>query len=62
LNDERVGAMNEEQHELLNHIKEDSDRLLKITSELLDLSQVETGNLKLAFAMYQTRRNCSICH
>lgn len=51
LNDERVGAMNEEQHELLNHIKEDSDRLLKITSELLDLSQVETGNLKLTFAV-----------
>ncbi|WP_406823789.1 ATP-binding protein [Pedobacter sp. KACC 23697] len=51
LNDERVGTMNEEQHELLNHIKEDSDRLLKITSELLDLSQVETGNLKLTFAL-----------
>jgi len=51
LNDERVGMMNEEQHELLNHIKEDSDRLLKITSELLDLSQVETGNLKLTFAI-----------
>jgi len=51
LNDERVGTMNEEQGELLNHIKEDSDRLLKITSELLDLSQVETGNLKLTFAL-----------
>ncbi|MDQ0637868.1 NtrC-family two-component system sensor histidine kinase KinB [Pedobacter sp. W3I1] len=51
LNDERVGGMNEEQHELLNHIKEDSDRLLKITSELLDLSQAETGNLKLTFAI-----------
>ncbi|MEH3112854.1 HAMP domain-containing sensor histidine kinase [Pedobacter terrae] len=51
LNDERVGMMNQEQHELLNHIKEDSDRLLKITSELLDLSQVETGNLKLTFAL-----------
>ncbi|WP_316845444.1 ATP-binding protein [Pedobacter psychrodurus] len=51
LNDTRVGDMNEEQHELLNHIKEDSDRLLKITSELLDLSQVETGNLKLSFAL-----------
>jgi NtrC-family two-component system sensor histidine kinase KinB len=51
LNDTRVGDMNEEQHELLNHIKEDSDRLLKITSELLDLSQVETGNLKLTFAL-----------
>ncbi len=51
LNDERVGMMNEEQHELLHHIKEDSDRLLKITSELLDLSQVETCNLKLNFAL-----------
>ena len=47
LNDERVGVMNEEQNQLLNHIKEDSDRLLKITSELLDLAQVETGNLQL---------------
>ena len=51
LNDARVGTMNEEQHELLTHIQEDSDRLLKITSELLDLSQVETGNLKLTFAI-----------
>ncbi|NTE00794.1 PAS domain-containing protein [Agrobacterium tumefaciens] len=51
LSDERVGAMNEEQNQLLTHIKEDSDRLLKITSELLDLSQVETGNLKLTFAI-----------
>jgi len=51
LNDERVGSMNEEQVQLLTHIKEDSNRLLKITSELLDLSQVETGNLKLTFAI-----------
>lgn len=51
LNDERVGRMNEEQIQLVNHIKEDSDRLLKITSELLDLAQVETGNLKLTFAL-----------
>jgi len=51
LSDERVGMMNEEQNQLLTHIKEDSDRLLKITSELLDLSQVETGNLKLTFAI-----------
>jgi len=47
LNDERVGLMNEEQNQLVNHIKEDSERLLKITSELLDLAQVETGNLQL---------------
>ncbi len=47
LGDERVGAMNQEQSELVKHIKEDSERLLKITSELLDLAQVETGNLQL---------------
>lgn len=50
LGDKRVGEMNREQNELVQHIQEDSDRLLKITSELLDLSQVESGNLKLTFA------------
>ncbi len=49
MNDERVGVMNAEQTELVHHIKEDCDRLLKITSELLNLAQVETGNLQLKF-------------
>jgi signal transduction histidine kinase len=49
LDDERVGGMNPEQKELVQHIKEDCGRLLKITSELLDLAQVETGNLQLNF-------------
>ncbi|MES2419137.1 MAG: ATP-binding protein [Bacteroidota bacterium] len=49
LNDDRIGALNEEQRQLIKHIEEDSDRLLKITSELLDLAQVETGNLQLNF-------------
>lgn len=49
LEDERVGAVNTEQNNLINHIKEDTNRLLKITGELLDLSQVETGNLQLSF-------------
>lgn len=47
LDDHRVGKMNDEQQQLVTHIKEDSDRLLKITSELLNLAQVETGNLHL---------------
>ncbi|WP_316767633.1 ATP-binding protein [Pedobacter frigiditerrae] len=51
LGDKRVGEMNREQHDLIQHIQEDSDRLLKITSELLDLSQVESGNLKLSFVL-----------
>ncbi|WP_017259918.1 HAMP domain-containing sensor histidine kinase [Pedobacter arcticus] len=50
MDDERVGQMNTEQKQLVQHIKEDCNRLLKITSELLDLAQVETGNLQLHFA------------
>lgn len=47
LDDERIGKMNEEQKKLVMNIRDDSQRLLKITGELLDLSQVETGNIKL---------------
>jgi NtrC-family two-component system sensor histidine kinase KinB len=47
LDDIRVGSMNEEQKQLVEHIKDDCSRLLKITSELLNLAQVETGNLQL---------------
>ncbi|GGH08349.1 HAMP domain-containing sensor histidine kinase [Mucilaginibacter phyllosphaerae] len=49
LNDQRVGTINAEQEQLINHINDDNDRLLKITSELLELSQVETGNIQLNF-------------
>jgi signal transduction histidine kinase len=49
LDDARIGGMNGEQKELIQHIKEDCARLLKITSELLNLSQVETGNIQLNF-------------
>ena len=49
MKDERIGHINNEQQQLLEHIKDDSDRLLKITSELLELSQVETGNIQLNF-------------
>lgn len=47
--DKRVGVLNAEQEELVQHISEDAERLLKITHELLDLSQVETGNIQLNF-------------
>ncbi|MBB6498406.1 ATP-binding protein [Pedobacter cryoconitis] len=49
MDDERIGTMNTEQKQLVEHIKDDCSRLLKITSELLDLAQVETGNLQLNF-------------
>ena len=56
MEDERVGLMNTEQKELMQHIKEDCGRLLKITSELLDLAQVETGNLQLNFVKTDPRK------
>src|SRR5579871_138064 len=47
LNDERIGSLSNEQKELSNSIVEDADRLLKITGELLNMTQVETGNIQL---------------
>lgn len=45
--DSRIGTLNTEQQDLIRSITDDSDRLLKITSELLNMAQVETGNLQL---------------
>ncbi|WP_409416046.1 ATP-binding protein [Flavobacterium sp. PS2] len=42
-----TGSINEEQKQLIDSIKDDSQRLLKITGELLDMAQLETGNIKL---------------
>ncbi|MGZ4000725.1 MAG: ATP-binding protein [Mucilaginibacter sp.] len=49
LEDERFGTTNDFQKELIKNIDDDSDRLLKIISELLDMGQVETGKLLLNF-------------
>ena len=49
LADSRIGGLNPEQEQLVLHLNEDAERLLKITYELLDLSQVETGNIQLNF-------------
>jgi PAS domain S-box-containing protein len=49
LEDDRVGELNEEQHKLVTNIKEDTDRLLKITGEVLNMTQVETGKIQLNF-------------
>lgn len=43
-----TGKINEEQKQLIESIKDDSQRLLKITGELLDISQLETGNIHLS--------------
>ncbi|PSL24502.1 HAMP domain-containing sensor histidine kinase [Chitinophaga ginsengisoli] len=47
LTDARIGNVNREQEELVRSITDDADRLLKITSELLNMSQVETGHIQL---------------
>ena len=47
LGDNRLGELNGEQKQLVTSIKESSDRLLSITGELLNMTQIETGKLKL---------------
>jgi PAS domain S-box-containing protein len=47
LKNEKFGTLNEQQKELLKSIEEDGDRLLNITGELLNLSQAESGNIRL---------------
>lgn len=48
MEDNRIGAMNEDQKALAQSIKDNSDRLLNITSELLKMTQVESGALQLS--------------
>ncbi len=47
LEDKRIGKLNEEQESLSQSIKDNSERLLSITGELLKFTQVETGKLQL---------------
>ncbi|WP_288460552.1 ATP-binding protein [uncultured Chryseobacterium sp.] len=47
LENQKFGELNDQQKELLKSINEDGQRLLDITGELLNLSQVETGNIRL---------------
>ncbi|MCC7025728.1 MAG: HAMP domain-containing protein [Saprospiraceae bacterium] len=48
LENELIGPLNEEQTNLLNSIKEDANRLLKFTGELLNMTQIESGNIQLS--------------
>lgn len=47
LADNRVGGLNPEQKELSDSIRENGERLLSITGELLNMTQVESGVLQL---------------
>lgn len=48
LENEKIGLLNDEQKNLLESIDEDAGQLLKITSELLNMTQVESGKIQLA--------------
>jgi signal transduction histidine kinase len=47
LEDERNGKLNHEQKEFILQLKEDNQRMLRILSELLNMSQVEAGKIQL---------------
>lgn len=47
LEDKRIGELNPEQEELSESIKENAGRLLNLTGELLNMTQVESGKLQL---------------
>ncbi|MCO5261710.1 MAG: cell wall metabolism sensor histidine kinase WalK, partial [Lentimicrobium sp.] len=48
LENEEVGELNSEQKNLVESIKDDANRLLNITGELLNMTQVESGNIQLS--------------
>jgi signal transduction histidine kinase len=48
LENKQIGQLNDEQKNLVDSIKDDANRLLKITGELLNMTQVESGNIQLA--------------
>ncbi|MBN2396308.1 MAG: HAMP domain-containing protein [Candidatus Atribacteria bacterium] len=49
LDDKRIGNLNPEQQDIVLALKSETQKMLAITTELLDLAQVETGNIQLNF-------------
>jgi PAS domain S-box-containing protein len=52
----KVGTLTAEQKELLDSIRDDSDRLLNITGELLNMTQLETGQIQLKLLPTESRQ------
>ncbi len=48
LGDDRVGMLNEEQQELVSSIQKDVRRMKQTTSDLLDLTKIESGNIQVS--------------
>jgi PAS domain S-box-containing protein len=51
LEDARIGELTTEQRELVQQLKNDNQRMLRILSELLNMSQVEAGKIQLTMKM-----------
>jgi len=49
LEDKRIGDLSNEQKEIINSLRQQSNRLSRVINELLDYSQIETGNIRLKF-------------
>lgn len=47
LGNKQIGELNEEQQSLLESIKDDASRLLKITGELPNMTQLESGSIQM---------------
>lgn len=47
LGDTRLGSLNADQQEMIKNIEDNGERLLSITGELLNMTQVESGALQL---------------
>ena len=47
LENEKTGTLNDEQRELIKSCEEDTNTLLKLVSEILNFTQVETGKIEL---------------
>jgi len=53
LENDKIGSLNEEQQKLVKGINDDTVRLLKITGELLNLAQLETGVTQLNIRSFE---------
>ncbi len=47
LRDQRLGSLNKDQRELTETIRQNSNRLLQMVNDLLEMTRIDTGNIRL---------------
>lgn len=62
LEDDRIGTLNEEQRKIVGTVNEETSRLLKITGELLDLAQVESGTIQMQYESLRPKQIVNYAH